>query len=184
MGLMRESVIFVSVFPQNVYHEIACLNLCMITSLTLVWFFLSVYFKCSSMNRRKDTLVAFVWFYSVLILRCFPKWAASRALKLNCNALAAFVWLISSVNSQMCPQISCVKRCIITLVAFIWLITNKNSHLSGGPIKLSAKWRLGPAPGQRSSPCLCKAAIGPRLLGPQSSRPKLPRTNRVNFGRP
>ena len=162
MGLMRESVIFVSVFPQNVYHEIACLNLCMITSLTLVWFFLSVYFKCSSMNRRKDTLVAFVWFYSVLILRCFPKWAASRALQLNCNALAAFVWLISSVNSQMCPQISCVKRCIITLVAFIWLITNKNSHLS-------AKWRLGPAPGPRSSPCLCKAAIGPRLLGPQSS---------------
>ena len=39
-------------------------------------------------------------------------------------ALAAFVWLISTVRFQMSPQIACLRRCIVTLVAFVWLFSN------------------------------------------------------------
>ena len=35
----------------------------------------------------------------------------------------AFVWLFPAVCFQMCPQIACLRRGIITLVAFVWLFS-------------------------------------------------------------
>ena len=37
--------------------------------------------------------------------------------------LIAFVWLFSTVNFHMCPQISWVRRGVVTLVAFVWLFS-------------------------------------------------------------
>ena len=37
--------------------------------------------------------------------------------------LVAFVWLFSTVRSQMSPQIACSRECRNTLVAFVWLFS-------------------------------------------------------------
>ena len=37
--------------------------------------------------------------------------------------LVAFVWLFSTVGSQMCPQSACMRWCIVALVAFVWFFS-------------------------------------------------------------
>ena len=37
--------------------------------------------------------------------------------------MVTFVWLFSTVYFQMCPQIACPRRGIVTLVAFVWLFS-------------------------------------------------------------
>ena len=44
--------------------------------------------------------------------------------------LVAFVWLFSTVRFQMSPQISCLRRCIVALVAFVWLFSSVRFQMS------------------------------------------------------
>ena len=109
IACLRESAIFVNVFPQNVYFQIACLDY-KITSLTLGWFFLSLYFKwifnVLLWTDAKNTLDAFLWFYPVWILKCFPVWPTSTDVKLH--------WLhlfgLSPVWVQKCVHRFPVRR--------------------------------------------------------------------------
>ena len=38
-------------------------------------------------------------------------------------AHSAFVWFLLTVCFQMCPQISCTRGCIVTMVAFVGLFS-------------------------------------------------------------
>ena len=43
--------------------------------------------------------------------------------------LAAFVCFFSTVCFQMCPQIACLRESIVTLVAFVWLFSAVHSQM-------------------------------------------------------
>ena len=39
------------------------------------------------------------------------------------NHIGCIFFTFSTVSFQMCPQMACLRRCIVTLVAFIWLFS-------------------------------------------------------------
>ena len=46
------------------------------------------------------------------------------------SLLVSFVWLFSTVRSQMCPQIACTRRDKVTFVALVWLFSTVRFQMS------------------------------------------------------
>ena len=62
------------------------------------------------------TLVTFVGLFSSMYFQMSPEIAFTRGFV---TTLIALVWLFSTVRFQMCSQIEYMRGCIVTLVAFL-----------------------------------------------------------------
>ena len=105
--------------------QIACLRRGIVALITFVWLFSTVCFQmCSQIacpRRGKVTLVAFFYFSPL----CIFKWPAREDAKSHWLHL-----FFSTVRVQMRPQNVYTRSCIITLIAFVWLISTVCSQMS------------------------------------------------------
>ena len=126
-----------------VYPQIPCLIGGIVTLVAFVRLFSTVCFQMSfqiaCMRGSKVTLVAFVCFLPTMWFQMlYSHWLHlfnfsplcvfilrfHMSLQVVCPRgciviLVAFVQLFPTVHFQMCPQMACLKRGIVTLVAFI-----------------------------------------------------------------
>ena len=105
--------------------QIACMRRGIVALITFVWLFSTVCFQmCSQIacpRRGKVTLVAFFYFSPL----CIFKWPAREDAKSHWLHL-----FFSTVRVQMRPQNVYTRSCIITLIAFVWLISTVCSQMS------------------------------------------------------
>ena len=64
----------------------------------------------------------------VAIVWLFPAVRFQMCPQITCPrgcivTLVTFVWLFSTVHFQMLPQMACLRRCKVTLVTFVWLFS-------------------------------------------------------------
>ena len=66
----------------------------------------------------------------ILSTVCFQMCPQISCLRGHIVTLVTFIRLFSTVRFQMCPQIACQKWCKITLVAFVWLFSTVRFQMS------------------------------------------------------
>ena len=103
--------------------QTACQRGCIVTLVTLVWLFSTVYFQMCLQGACIEgcivTLVAFVWLFSTVCLQMHSQiawigWCIVTQF--------AFISNFSTVWFHVCLQMVCMICCKTTVAAFVWLL--------------------------------------------------------------
>ena len=111
---------FLPTLNVQMYPQITCMSWCIVTSFTLISFFLCCVFQMSlqiaCLSRCIVALVALVWLFPSMNLQMIPQIGCFCCCKIT---LSALVWLNSSVCYQMPLQMACLSRGKVALVAIV-----------------------------------------------------------------
>ena len=73
-------------------------------------------------TKKYSTAMCYIGCIYLTFLHCALSCVSSNGLPERMQShIGSIFWLFSAVYFQMCPQMACMRRGIITLIAFMWL---------------------------------------------------------------